>query len=96
MGDDLDVTEAVTLDHIMAILYVGWDLAGEGLTEEEAQACIEHFSPNVKWRGMAVKWEFQTLRLAKKWSRNHQLSPAASPLDQNNTALGRQLPRRSM
>ena len=58
MGDDLDVTEAVILDHTTVILYVGGCSAGKGLTEEEAQACIEHFSPYVKWRGMAVKWEF--------------------------------------
>ena len=61
MGDDLDVTKAVILDHIMAILYVGRCSAGKGLTEEEAQACIEHFSPYVEWRGMAVKQEFQAL-----------------------------------
>ena len=54
MEDDLDVTEAVILDHITAILYVGWHSAGKGLTEEEAQACIEHFSPYVKWRGVAA------------------------------------------
>ena len=36
MSDDLDVTEAVVLNHIMAILYIGHWLAGEGLTEEEA------------------------------------------------------------
>ena len=36
MGDDLDVTEAFILDHIMAILYIGWHSAGKGLTEEEA------------------------------------------------------------
>ena len=40
MGGDLDVTEAVILDHITAILYVGWRSAGEGLTEEEAQALM--------------------------------------------------------
>ena len=40
-------------------------LLGEGLMEEEAQACIEHFSPYVEWRSMAVKWEFQALTLAK-------------------------------
>ena len=149
MGDDLDVTEAVILDHIMAILYVGQRSAGEGLTEEEAQACIEHFSPYVKWRGMTVEQEFQALTLAEgreeirahearsqktirghrrprvakprssmaervpmgmdcsprdfkkrakseKWSRNCQSNPAASPLDRNNSTLGRQLPRRSM
>ena len=65
MEDDLDVTEAVILDHIMAILYVGWHSAGEGLTEEEAQACIDHFSPYVEWRGTAVEWEFQALTLAE-------------------------------
>ena len=65
MGDHSDVTEAVILDHIMAILYVGRHSAGKGLTEEEAQACIEHFSPYVKWRGMAVEWEFQALTLAE-------------------------------
>ena len=65
MGDNLDVTKAVILDDIMAILYVGWHSAGEGLTEEEAQAHIEHFSPYVEWRGMAVKWEFQALTLAE-------------------------------
>ena len=40
MSDDLDITEAVVLDHITAILYVGQWSASEGLTEEEAQACI--------------------------------------------------------
>ena len=62
--DDLDVPKAVILDHIMAILYVGWCSTGEGLTEE-AQICVEHFSPYVKWRGMAVKQEFQALTLAE-------------------------------
>ena len=65
MEDDLDVTEAVILDHITAILYVGQCSAGKGLTEEVAQACVEHFSPYVEWRGMAVEWEFQALTLAK-------------------------------
>ena len=65
MEDNLDVTEAVILDHITAILYVGQCSAGEGLTEEEAQACIKHFSPYVEWRGMAVKQEFQALTLAE-------------------------------
>ena len=65
MEDDLDVTEAVILAHFMAILYVGWHSAGEGLTEEEAQACIKHFSSYVEWRGEAVKWEFQVLTLAE-------------------------------
>ena len=44
MSDNLDITEAVVLDHIMAILHMGQRSAGEGLTEEEAQACINHFS----------------------------------------------------
>ena len=65
MEDDLYVTEAVILDHIMAILYVGRRSAGKGLTEKEAQACIEHFSPYVEWRGAAVKHEFQALTLAE-------------------------------
>ena len=51
MEDDLDVSEAVILDHITAILYVGQHSAGEGLTEEEAEVCVKHFSPYVKWRG---------------------------------------------
>ena len=61
MSDDLDVTEVVVLDHITPILYVGQWSAGEGLTEEEAQACIDHFSPYIKWRDMAVEQEFQAL-----------------------------------
>ena len=65
MEDDLDVTEAVILDHIMAILYVGWHSAGEGLMEEEVQTCIKHFSSYVKWSGMTVKLEFQALTLAE-------------------------------
>ena len=65
MEDDLDVSKAVILDHIMAILYVGQRSAGEGLTEEEAQTCVKHISPNVKWRGAAVEWEFQALMLAE-------------------------------
>ena len=36
MSDDLDVTEVVVLDHIIAILYVDHQSAGEGLTKEEA------------------------------------------------------------
>ena len=35
MNDNLNITEAVGLDHITAILYVGQWSAGEGLTEEE-------------------------------------------------------------
>ena len=56
--DDLDMTEAVLLDDTMAILYVGWHSAGEGLTEEDAQACIDHFSPYMEWRGMAIGRDF--------------------------------------
>ena len=47
MSDDLDITEVVVLDHITAILYIGQLSVGEGLTEEEAQACIDHFSPYI-------------------------------------------------
>ena len=65
MSDDLDVTMAVVLDHITAILYVGQRSAGEGLTEEEALACIDHFSPYIKWRDVAVEREFQALMLAE-------------------------------
>ena len=65
MEDNLDVSEAVILVHIMAILYVGWHSAGEGLTEKEAQACVEHFSPYVEWRGTAVKQELQAHMLAE-------------------------------
>ena len=48
MNDDLNVTEAVILNHIATILYVGRQSAGEGLMEEEAEACIEHFSPDIE------------------------------------------------
>ena len=65
MEDDLDVSEAVILDHITAILYVGWHSTGEGLMDEEDQACVEHFSPYVEWRGMAVEQEFQAVMLAE-------------------------------
>ena len=54
MRDDLNVIEVVVLDHITAILYVGQQSASEGLTEEEAQACTDHFSPYIKWRNMAI------------------------------------------
>ena len=67
MEDDLNITEAILLDRTTAILYVGWCSAGEGLMEGEAQACLEHFSPFVKWRGMAVEWDFQALTLAGDW-----------------------------
>ena len=64
MSDNLDVTEVVVLDHITAILYIGRRLAGEGLTKE-ARACIEHFSPYIEWRDVAVEQEFQALTLAE-------------------------------
>ena len=67
MSDDLDITEAVVLNHITAILYVGHQSAGEGLTKEEAQACIKHFSPYIKWSDVAVEQEFQALTLAEAW-----------------------------
>ena len=35
--------------------------------KEEAQACIEHFSPYVKWRGVAIEQDFQALTLAEGW-----------------------------
>ena len=57
--------EAVILDHIMAILYMGRRSASEGLTEEEAQACIDHFSPYIEWRDIAVEHEFQALTLVE-------------------------------
>ena len=65
ISDDLDITEAVVLDHIMAILYISRQSADEGLTEEEAKACINHFSPYIEWRGVAVKCKFQGLMLAE-------------------------------
>ena len=65
MSDDLDITEAVVLDHITAILYIGRWSAGEGLTQEEAQACINYFSLYIKWRDVAVECEFQALMLAE-------------------------------
>ena len=65
MNDDLDITEVVVLDHITAILYAGQKSAGEGLTQEEARACINHFSPDIKWKGIAVEREFQALMLAE-------------------------------
>ena len=33
--------------------------------EEEAGACIEHFSPYIEWREVAIECEFQTLTLAE-------------------------------
>ena len=44
MSDDLDITKAVVLDHITTIVYIGQWSASERLTEEEAKACIYHFS----------------------------------------------------
>ena len=64
-SDNLDITEAVVLDHSTAILYVGQRLAGEGLTEEKAQTCIDHFSPHIQFRDVAVECEFQALTLAE-------------------------------
>ena len=40
--------------------------------------------------------DFKKRAKSEKWLRNCQSNPAASPLDQNKTASGRQLPRRSM
>ena len=39
MSDDLDIMEAVVLDHIIAILYVGRWSAGEGLTKDRVEGC---------------------------------------------------------
>ena len=61
MSDDL----VVVLDHITAILYIGQQSASKGLTQEEAQACIDHFSLYIEWRDMAVEHEFQALMLAE-------------------------------
>ena len=65
MSDNLDTTEVVVLDHITAILYIGRWSASEGLTEEKAQACIDHFSLYIEWRDVAVEFEFQALMLAE-------------------------------
>ena len=65
MSDDLEITEAVVLDHITAILHVCRCSANEGLTQEEAQACINHFSPYIKWTDVAVEHEFQALMSAE-------------------------------
>ena len=53
------------LDHIAAILYVRRQSAGEGLMEEEAEACIKHFSPYIEWREVAIECEFQPLTLVE-------------------------------
>ena len=65
MEGDLDVTEAVILDHIAAILYVRRRSAGDGLMEEGAETCIEHSRPYIKWRRVAIECEFQALTLAE-------------------------------
>ena len=65
MRDDLDVIEAVILDHIATILYVRRRSTGEGLMEEEAEACVKHFSPYIKWMEVAIEHEFQALTLAE-------------------------------
>ena len=65
MEDDLDVMEVILLDDTMAILYVGQHSAREGLMEEDTQACVNHFSLDVKWRGVAVEQDFKALTLAK-------------------------------
>ena len=41
-------------------------------------------------------WDFKKRAQSEKQLRNRQSHPAASPLDRNNSALGRQLLRRSM
>ena len=64
MEGDLDVTEVMILDHIATIRYIRRQSAGEGLTEE-AEACIEHFSPDIEWREVAIECEFQALTLAE-------------------------------
>ena len=33
--------------------------------EEEAEACIKHFRPYIKWREVAIEHEFQALTLAE-------------------------------
>ena len=53
------------MEHITAILYIGRRSASEGLTQEEAQACINHFSRYFEWRDVAVEREFQALPLAE-------------------------------
>ena len=65
MKGELDVTKAVLLDDTTALLYVGWCSAGEGLTEEEAQAGVNHFSPYMEWRGMALECYFKALTLVE-------------------------------
>ena len=64
MRDDLNVTEVV-LNHIAAILYVGRQSTGEGSTEKEAKACVEHSSLYIEWREVDMEREFQALTLAE-------------------------------
>ena len=66
-----DVMEAVILNHITAILCVGLWSAGEGLTKEEAGARIDHFSPYIEWRDMAIERECQALTLAEACEEIH-------------------------
>ena len=52
MSDDLDITEAVILDHITAILYVGLWSAGKGLTKEKLRpvlTILAHISSGETW-----------------------------------------------
>ena len=65
MSDNLDIMKVVVLDHITAIFYIGRQSASEGLSEEEAEACMDHFSPYIEWRD--VKCEFQALTLVEAW-----------------------------
>ena len=44
MEDNLYIMEAILLNNTTAILYVGRCSAGKALMEEEAQACVDHFS----------------------------------------------------
>ena len=67
MKDDFDVMEAVVLDHITTILYVGQQSASKGLAQDKAQACINHFSPYIEWRDVAIKCKFQALTLAEAY-----------------------------
>ena len=65
MEDDLDVTEAVLPEDNTALLYVGQCYAGGGLTEEDAQAYIDHFIPFMEWRDMIIECDFQALTLTE-------------------------------
>ena len=54
------------------------------MTEEEGEACIEHFSPYIKWREMAIEREFQALTLAEGheeiWAYEAQSQKLPSPI----------------